>query len=225
MNPSRSRRCPKAFALIGHLPPTLRDRSISIPLRRKPKGRGTQPIEEHELTLKAAAVRSDLLRWAQDKRHAPLDRRPAVPDLLHDRAADNWRPLLAIADDAGGDWPQRARAAAVLLTPSEEDEQDVPTMLLRDIRDAFISSGKSVLFSERVVSDLCARENRPWAEYDRGRPLTPIKLAQALKEFGIEPKRIRYDGCNLHGYRVEWFAELFATYFTEPEPTEQPEQV
>ena len=37
---------------------------------------------------------------------------PDVPDELHDRAADNWRPLLDIANAVGGDWPERARAAA-----------------------------------------------------------------------------------------------------------------
>ena len=34
---------------------------------------------------------------------------PVVPPELHDRAADNWRPLLAIADLVGGEWPE-ARA-------------------------------------------------------------------------------------------------------------------
>ena len=30
---------------------------------------------------------------------------PKMPD-LNDRAADNWHPLLAIADLAGGTWPE-----------------------------------------------------------------------------------------------------------------------
>ena len=43
-----------------------------------------------------------------------------------DRAADNWRPLLAIADAAGKDWPQRARDACKAMSgaAAEEGEQE-----------------------------------------------------------------------------------------------------
>jgi len=34
---------------------------------------------------------------------------------LNDRAGDIWEPLLALADLAGGDWPGKARQAAVAL--------------------------------------------------------------------------------------------------------------
>jgi hypothetical protein len=40
---------------------------------------------------------------------------PEVPESLNDRAADNWRPLLAIADTIGGPWPSEARAATLAL--------------------------------------------------------------------------------------------------------------
>ena len=39
-----------------------------------------------------------------------------MPPGIEDRAADCWEPLLAIADEAGADLPDRARAAAVYLT-------------------------------------------------------------------------------------------------------------
>jgi len=38
-------------------------------------------------------------------------RGPGHARRLFNRAADNWRPLLAIADAAGGEWPARARRA------------------------------------------------------------------------------------------------------------------
>jgi putative DNA primase/helicase len=43
--------------------------------------------------------------------------------LLHDRAADNWRPLLAIADAAGGAWPERARKAALTLAAADDQSK------------------------------------------------------------------------------------------------------
>jgi len=38
-----------------------------------------------------------------------------MPASLYGRAADNWRPLIAIADLAGSEWPARARRVAERL--------------------------------------------------------------------------------------------------------------
>ena len=38
-----------------------------------------------------------------------------MPEGVEDRDADIWEPLLAIADSVGGEWPKRARVAAVSL--------------------------------------------------------------------------------------------------------------
>jgi len=39
--------------------------------------------------------------------------RPVLPKGVEDRDADVWEPLLAVADLAGGHWPERARVTAV----------------------------------------------------------------------------------------------------------------
>ena len=38
---------------------------------------------------------------------------PALPEGVTDRRAEAWEPLIAIADAAGGTWPERARVASV----------------------------------------------------------------------------------------------------------------
>jgi len=43
--------------------------------------------------------------WAADNFGKLADPDPKMPD-LNDRAADNWHPLLAIADLVGGTWPE-----------------------------------------------------------------------------------------------------------------------
>ena len=55
------------------------------------------------------------------------------------RAAEVWWALLAIADLAGGDWPDRARKAARVLSTGGDDRDgpDVHAQLLADIRAAF----------------------------------------------------------------------------------------
>ena len=96
-----------------------------------------------------------------------------MPD-LNDRAADNWRPLLAIADLAGGTWPEEARRAACLLSGEEQDGA-IGVELLRDIRSAF--GYDDVIRSSDLVAKLTADPERPWAEWKHGRPLTQKQLA------------------------------------------------
>jgi putative DNA primase/helicase len=101
--------CPKAIALIGELPPTLQDRAIVVQMRRKQKNeqverwRGDRIGPLLMLCRKAA-------RWSADNADALRDCDPDVPDQLDDRAADNWRPLIAI--------PTRRGGAGACTTPS-----------------------------------------------------------------------------------------------------------
>ena len=44
-----------------------------------------------------------------------------MPAGVEDRDADVWEALLAVADAAGGDWPERARAAAVALVAQSKE--------------------------------------------------------------------------------------------------------
>ena len=73
--------------------------------------------DSHEFAI----VRRQAARWAADNFDNLIDPDPAIPQALNDRAADNWRPLLAIADMAGGEWPQRAREAACVLSGEGHD--------------------------------------------------------------------------------------------------------
>ena len=74
------------------------------------------------------------MRWAKDHVESLKDADPAVPAKLNDRAADTWRPLFAIADLAGGKWPDLAREAALKLSGDVVDDS-VGVLLLADLRD------------------------------------------------------------------------------------------
>ena len=60
-------------------------------------------------------LRRQAARWAVHNAASLLSADPDVPTALSGRAADNWRPLIAIADLAGGDWPARGRRVAETL--------------------------------------------------------------------------------------------------------------
>ncbi len=133
---------PKAFATIGKLPTTIADRSIPITLRRRrrdePLGRfrGRGPRQDGERLYERLAA------WGSQNGDGLRQATPEVPDALDDRAADVLEALFAIADRVGGDWPERARGAALALAAGDARADDsVGVRLLVDIRRAFDGKG------------------------------------------------------------------------------------
>ena len=212
---------PKAIALIGRLRDTLADRAIAVALRRKlpnesvTRFRSDRVDDLVELQRKAA-------RFAADNLEALRESDACVPLELHDRAADNWRPLLAIADRAGGEWPTRARQAAKLLSLGDgTDEDSARVMLLADIKAIF-----EQIFSERIptkslVTALVELEDRPWAEWRHGKSLTGNSLAKLLRPLDIRPKAERVDGKVVKGYAKEQFSDAWNRYLPDQSPTER----
>jgi hypothetical protein len=90
--------CPKVLAGIGRLAGTMDDRSIGIALHRRSRTDKTiVRVSEIDRNL-FARVRHQISRWATDNIGAISQSKPSLPDALHDRAQDNWRALLAIAE-------------------------------------------------------------------------------------------------------------------------------
>ncbi len=153
---------PKAVALIGALPETLEDRSIVITMKRRARGERLERLRNDRLDeLRYLARKAATWTAAASRTLANAD--PGVPEALDDRAADNWRPLLAIADKAGGEWPQRARKAALRLSAGrDEDAGNIQAQLLTDIHGAF--EGCDRLSSKALAEALRSLEDRPWAD-------------------------------------------------------------
>ncbi len=199
---------PKAIALIGKLPPTLHDRAIEVRLKRKIPGEQVERLRADRSDFED--VRRRCARWVAD--HAGLrDADPDVPGGLNDRAADNWRPLLAIAVAAGGAWPELARKAIPALVDPEDSDDASGIMLLDDLRVLFAARGARLL-SAVIAETLAGMEHRPWPEWHHEKPITPRQIAWLLRPFGIQPKTIRTANDRAKGYEVEQFADAFARY-------------
>ena len=163
--------CPKWLALIGTLPSTLMDRAIVIPMQRRSKGAKVLRLRQDRLHQHHVQAQT-IARWAVDHLEALKDADPALPEELHDRAQDNWRPLIAIADLAGGEWPQRARRAALALSGidlADEDPTELGTMLLADLRSLFDRLERKQLATTVVLEQLLTLDERPWQDYARGK--------------------------------------------------------
>jgi putative DNA primase/helicase len=217
---------PKAIAKIRELPDTLRSRSVVIRLRRKlgrekvkrlPKG------DNEELTT----LRRKAFRWAQDNIEAIRHCKPDVPAGLENRAADNWEPLLAIADVIG--WSDIAEAAALGLSgKANADDADATksVALLSDIRVVF-EEQDAEFFDEQdadrlsptvLLRALQGLEESLWLDIGYGRPLTTHVLAKMLQPFGIKSRRsddARY-------YLKAHFTEAWQRYLTPAATPDEP---
>ena len=191
---------PVVLSGIGGIPPTLYDRSIIIKLDRAKPGEVAARFDSRRVGHETELCRK-LARWADDNFDRLRECDPQLPETAYNRLADNWRPLFAIAEVAGGDWPQRVRAAFLALTTTADlDAQGVGTMLLFDIADLFVAEDTDRLPSNNIAESLTAIEGRPWAEWGKHRrPISPNQLAQQLRRFGISPRKIRFSDETLQG--------------------------
>lgn len=188
--------CPKCIAMIGRLPDTLEDRSITIELRRKTKEERVERF--HSRTADALEpICQQLKRWSDDLNVEALREDPDLPEELNDRAQDNCRHLVSIADLAGGHWPKTVRTALIVLHSAKSD--DGPgVMLIRDIRVIFQDWPTSSIRSNELIERLW-NQSPEWSEY-KGRPITAKGVARLLKPFGIAAARDRHGSYYVHRY-------------------------
>lgn len=200
----------KAIAGIGKLQDTVMDRSVTLELRRKLDCEHVERIRHAEPGLFETLCRK-LCRFAEDNRETIRNARPALPEELNDRAQDNWEPLLAIADMAGGNWPEIARMAALKIS-RDKSPQSTGTELLEDIREIFDMKHIDRIHTHKLVEALCEDSEKPWSTYNRGKPITPAQLSRRLSAYRIVSKAIRVDCEVKRGFEKKQFADAWERY-------------
>lgn len=203
----------KAISQIGQLPATLEDRSIVLQMKRKTPGERVERLRPEKVSAEVKVIRRKAARWVADHLEALREADPQILDVLNDRAQDNWRSLLAIADAAGGSWPQIARQATLLLSgPGVAEETSTGVQLLADLRALFKAEGSDFLASEDIVHRLHVLEERPWGEWKKGMPISKVQVAALLKKFGVRPKQLWLDDKPVRGYELADFHDPFSRY-------------
>jgi len=176
-------------------------------VRRRPR---QETVEPYRMRRDAPALREvghRLAAWMGTIVDQLVDAVPEMP--IEDRAADNWEPLIAVADAAGGDWPARARSAAVAMlnaSAEEDTKAGLNTKLLDDIRTIFTTDRREFLPSRQLVNLLHLVEESPWDDFN----LNTNGLARRLSGYGIKPKP---DAAGkVRGYHLASFTDAFSRY-------------
>jgi hypothetical protein len=209
--------CPQAIGMVGkRLPHTTLSRSIVIEMNRK---LDSESAEHFDLLDDAdlMQLRQQALRWSLDTIDQLRNARPQMPDKFQNRLGDNYRTLFAIADHAGGDWPELVRTAAQRLS-GVADIGSRQLRLLAAIRDAF--ADREAVSSADLIGWLTADETSEWTDWRDGKPISQAQLARVLRDFRVHVERIMIDGRQQRGYVREKLAGVWKRYLPPKTPFE-----
>ena len=198
--------------LLAHLRPATRTRCITINMLPKLAHETVANHRHADRDETFVILRRKLLRWSIDNMPTLDQAKPAMPEGFFSRREENYHLLFAIADLAGGDWPKKARAAAIKLV-REHNEPSLGKRLLAIFYALFISHGR--LLTSAQLEQLVPPEDDAFACYGKfGRPINKFEIAALLKPYGIAPDNIHPRGGKTtdRGYKAEWFAIAFRHY-------------
>jgi hypothetical protein len=197
---------PVALALpdaMGGLPRTLNSRCITINMRRSQRALKRFDVHHSDGTLDR--VYGQILIWL---RKAKIDPDPRMPVGTLNRASDNWRVLISVAESLGhGDL---ARAAMCEMLKQHQDA-DAKIRLLIDIRTLFHLQRMPVDYavdrfpSTALLEALHVMDDADWCEFCGARgdeaphPLRRSEMMSMLGAFGIRTRTIWPNGKRIEG--------------------------
>ncbi|WP_158852347.1 DUF3631 domain-containing protein [Saccharothrix deserti] len=209
-----------ALAGIGALPDTIEDRAVIVKMRRRGPGESVAPYRIRRDRPGLRRIGQLLNTWLRADLDTLESTEPDMP--VEDRAADTWEPLVAVAEHAGGTWPNRARAAVLALTgeAASSDQGSLRIRLLIDCRTIF--GNHAAIPSGVLLDQLKADPEAPWTTLGKT-GITAAKLAGMLREFDITSGNVRFpDGTQAKGYTRADFEDAWARYC--PPPEQEPSQ-
>jgi hypothetical protein len=206
--------CAVALAGLGGLPDTILTRSVVVRMRRRAPTEQVEAYRRRVHSPEGEELRDRIADWADTILGKVTDAWPTMPDGIVDRDADVWEPLLAVADAAGGDWPDRARVAAVALVAlSKGGTPSLGVRLLADLREVF--GDYDAMSTEAILAGLHSLDEAPWADL-RGKPLDPRGLAQRLRQYEVKSRNVRIGEQVARGYRREDLWDAWSRYLGPP---------
>ena len=207
---------PKVLTGLGELPDTLANRSLRFGMKKRTREEQVERFRARYAAPEGRALRDRLEAWAQDEhvREALTVAEPALPDELEDRMMDAAEQLVAIADLAGGAWPERVRAAVVTVARegASASEASRGMRLLADLRSVVADVARDRYSMAELVSALNAIEEAEWGGWHQGTGLKARDLGKLLKPYGIKSQTVPIDGGRPKGYYADRLADAFGRY-------------
>lgn len=199
------------------LPNTTLSRSFIVPLERAHAGETFVPFDEAQHQAELREIGRKLARWCLDHRERIRQTRPQLPEGARNRKADKWRPFFALAEIAGGEWPQRATQAYKFEEGEETNRLSKELQLLSDIREV-MRENESFIYTHVLITRLCELEESPWLEYNfkakdaEDRKIKPRQISNMVREYKVRPDDVGPPG----GKKLKGYSRAKGAYALEP---------
>ncbi len=192
---------PAALAgIAGNMPTTITTRAITIHMRRRRADEPVEPFWERQVARETQPLREQLATWITSISTRLGDTHPTMPEGVTDRPAEIWEPLLAIADTAGGHWPDIARDACRHFTLTTGPQITSPGVrLLADLRDLFTRHRTDRVPTTTILTELLKLDEAPWGDLN-GKPLDARRLSRELSRYGARPVTFETTEGSAKGY-------------------------
>ena len=202
--------CAKVFAGLKPLPTdALRSRCLRIEVKpRKQTEPGAGFIFEDE-EPRGHRLRDRLADQFGDVAADVQGKRPPRLDGVSDRIWECVRPLVILAELAGGEWPEKVgEAITSVVKGAAEGALSAGVRLLADCRQVFDQTGKSEIAKLELLDALVALEGAPYAEWER---FTTNRLTRTLKKYSIRGDTTVHDefGKSHRGWRRHDFQDAW----------------
>jgi putative DNA primase/helicase len=206
---------PKVFAKIGEPDGVLADRCLPVRMRRKTADDKVEQYRSRTMSAEGMEVWAKLEQWAKEQSEEVSKAYDTLEPfkLSNDRLADMLLPIQAVIHDQ----PKALNVLqqyAIKLDEAdrEEDNRDEGLMLLAACREIFANRPGAVFMpTELLIAILIERQDWPWHEINRGKPITERGVAMRLKPYGIKPGRPTTDQTH-RGYWKKDFEEAWRRY-------------
>jgi hypothetical protein len=207
-----------AVAGIGDMPETIEDRAIIVRIKRRRPAEIVKQFRLRDDGDRLAVLSDRLTAWLEPELEALASARPDMP--VEDRAADVWEPLVAVANLAGGEWPNKAWDAALQLTEEyfgASQQSSISGQLLGDIKTISLQLGEPrALTTASLLAELHKLEESPWATAG-GNGLDARTLAKRLAPYGVRPVSVRTAAGEVQrGYRHSDLWDAWERYLDAP---------
>jgi Protein of unknown function (DUF3631) len=215
-----------AMAGLGkaRLPESLADRLIRIPMEPVKPCERVERFRQRILESEHKSYRDALGEFCE-RADCKLDLDAVtIPDALNGRDIDNWEPLLAVAEVAGGDWPSRARRAAIwfcaLKAMTKRDSLGL--RLLKEVVEYLREVTKAE--TKQIWQHLYNKSGAPWCDF---RFFNESWIRETLYEFPGAPRQgdVRIGEVRVQGFHIDWFADLIERYISPGEIPDTPDSI
>ncbi len=92
--------------------------------------------------------------------------------------------------------------------------------LLFDVYEIVTSLDVQQIGTAKIISELCAGNNKIWSVFNRGDQIDPKTIAHILNLYGVTPRDIRFSDVVLKGYTRESIVAAHSRYFSSTAQTQ-----